>query len=1129
MLNRFAKTEGFLARVVAGIVALNLFIIMLAGIWSYKSRMQYESRAHVATQNLTLILVQNISGIIKTVEVALTSLRVVVEKQLHSGRIDGSELETYLEELHGSIPELEGLRVSDARGRVLYGFHGKALQAPDISDRDYFQRLRQEPTLRLVLSKPIRGRIGGKWIIVIAKPIHQPDGSFAGVVFGALPLEYLNALFSSIDIGAFGALALRDASDMSLVARFPEPQGVGLGVGSKLMSPQFLELQKIDAAAGSYEGRSGVDRRERTWAYRRFADGSYYIFAGVDRDEYLAPWRRELVVVLLVVVSFALASLAGFVIIRRGWSRNNRALLALAESESRERKRVDELNAIMESAPVLLLIADDTAGRQIKGNPLACELLQIPSGGNFSKRAADDAETRHYVILHGGVETAPGELPLQRAIRGESVRNYLQEIVFDDGRRVTLFGDAVPLRDDRGEIRGAVAAFLDVTTQLKTSIDLLESEARYRTLFDQSPDGIVLVDPESFALDFFNDAACQQLGYTREEFARLSIRDLDPIDDLEAVRERGRRLAETGAASFETIHRSKEGAPRNVEVHLKYVTIGGKPLICSIFHDITERTLAESALRASEERFRTLVETSSDVIFVLNGEGVFQFASPAWEQHYGTPVAGVAGSHFGDFVHPDDAPRCAEYLSRVIATGVGEASPSYRVKHADGSWRSFMANGTSYLDAAGTRLYIGVSRDISAQLRSEEERIEIERKLLHSQKLESLGVLAGGIAHDFNNLLAAILGNLDLAALRLPESSPVRGNLQQSMLACRRAADLTRQMLAYCGKGVFQLVQVNLNAVVRENADLFKAVVPCNVKFSLQAPDEALPIMVDPSQIQQVVMNLITNAVEAIGEGRGTVSLRTGIRECDARYVAESCLEEKPLPGQFVFIEVTDDGCGMDEESQRRIFEPFYTTKFTGRGLGMAATQGIITKLKGLIVLRSCPGGGTSFTVLLPALGTLAVAQVVPVASAPPAAALPGGRRGTVLVVDDEEVVREVGCEYVRLLGFEVLEARDGLEALEVFRRQQHKIAFLILDMAMPNLDGVATFHELKKISPAVKVIVSSGFSEQAVLEQFPQERPDAFLQKPFQVRELEQQIARVLAQDAGGGVALGKFSQRSG
>jgi two-component system, cell cycle sensor histidine kinase and response regulator CckA len=1119
MINRFAKTEGFLARIVAGIVALNLFIIMLAGIWSYKSRLQYESRAHVATQNLTLVLEQSISGVIKTVEVALNSLRMVVEKEQQTGRFGSRELEAYLDELHHSLPELEGLRVSDARGRLLYGFRGKAQQAPDISDREYFLRLRQDPTLRLVLSKPIRGRIGGKWIIVIAKPLRHPDGSFAGVVFGALPLDYLSALFSSIDVGTFGALALREAADLSLVARYPEPKGDGRGIGSQLMSRQFLELQKLDAATGTYDGRSGVDRRERTWTYRRFADRSYYIFAGMDRDEYLAPWRRELVVVLLLVASFALASLAGFVIIRRGWSRNNRALGALAESESRERKRVDELNAIMESVPVVLLIAHDTAGRQITGNPLACALLQIPSGGNFSKRAVDGAGTGHYVILHGEVETPPRDLPLQRAIRGESVRNYRQEIVFDDGHRVTLFGDAVPLRDDRGEIRGAVAAFLDVTTQLKTSGDLLESEARYRTLFDQSPDGIALVDPDSFALDIFNEAACQQLGYSREEFARLTVRDLDPLEDLELIRERGRTLRETGSATFETIHLTKDGAPRNIEVHLKFVTIGGKPLICSIFHDITKRTLAETALRASEERFRTLVETSTDVIFVLNGDGVFQFVSPAWEQHYGFPVDGVIGCHFGQFVHPDDALPCAEYLSRVLASGVGEASPSYRVKHAGGSWRSFISNGTSYTDAAGVRMYIGVSRDISEQLRSEEERIEIERKLLHSQKLESLGVLAGGIAHDFNNLLAAILGNLDLAALRLPEMSPVRGNLEQSMLACRRAADLTRQMLAYCGKGIFQLEQVNLNAVVRENADLFKAVVPCNVKFSLDAPDQVLPIMVDPSQVQQVVMNLITNAVEAIGEGHGTVSLRTGIRECDARYIAASRLEEKPLPGHFAFIEVTDDGCGMDEETQRRLFEPFFTTKFTGRGLGMAATQGIITKLKGLIVLKSSPGGGTSFCVLLPALGAVAAAQVAPVPAAGPVAALLQGGQGKVLVVDDEDVVREVGCEYVRLLGFEVLEARDGVEALEVFRRHQHEIAFLILDMAMPNLDGVATFHELKKIRPEVKVIVSSGFSEQSVLEQFPQDRPDAFLQKPFQVRELEQQVARVLAQDAPAGM----------
>ncbi|MDR3580261.1 MAG: PAS domain S-box protein [Oryzomonas sp.] len=780
---------------------------------------------------------------------------------------------------------------------------------------------------------------------------------------------------------------------------------------------------------------------------------------------------------------------------------------SLRESEAREKERANELDAIMASVPALILIAQDTDGRLITGNRSACELLRIPMGGNFSKRAADDSGPNHYVILHDGVEMPPRELPLHRALRGEYIQEYQQEILFGDGTRVTLLGNAIPLKDGQGSVRGAVAAFLDVTTHIRTSEALRESEERYRVLFEQSPDGIVLVDPNTFELHHFNDAACRDLGYTREEFARLTIQDLDPLEELPMIQERARSLIETGTAAFETIHVTKQGEPRNVEVHLQYVTISGRSLISSIYHDITGRKRSEAALKASEEKFRTFVESSFDVIFVLNAEGVLQFVSPSWEKHFGYPAGNVIGHNFKPLVHPDDAPLCTEYFIKVLTSGVSGTSPPYRIRHVDGSWRTFTANGTSYVDNNGTLLYIGVGRDISDQKRAEDERVELERKLLHAQKLESLGVLAGGIAHDFNNLLTAILGNLDLALMRLPQSSPVRTNIEQSMLASRRASDLTRQMLAYSGKGLFELKEIDLNEIVRDNIDLFKAVVPRNVSFAADAESALPPIMADPGQIQQVVMNLITNAVEALGASKGVVVLTTGVMTCDDRCIRKSLLEEKPPPGKYVFIEVSDNGCGMDVETQRRLFEPFFTTKFTGRGLGMAATQGIVRTHLGIILLESSVGEGTTFRILLPAIESSITQPVVAIDSPLPGAGHSVEHKGKILVVDDEESVRALAAEYVRHFGFEAIEAGDGIEALELYRRHADGIDLVILDLAMPNMDGVSAFFELKKIRPDVRVILSSGYSEQAVAEQFKQEKPVCFIQKPFQLKELEAKI----------------------
>ncbi|HEX9080405.1 MAG TPA: ATP-binding protein, partial [Desulfuromonadaceae bacterium] len=491
---------------------------------------------------------------------------------------------------------------------------------------------------------------------------------------------------------------------------------------------------------------------------------------------------------------------------------------------------------------------------------------------------------------------------------------------------------------------------------------------------------------------------------------------------------------------------------------------------------LVERQRAEASLRASEEKFRTFVENSFDVIFVLDPAGVFQFASPSWHKHFGFPASEVVGCDFRPFVHPDDAAPCVEYLKNVMATGQGATSPPYRVRHADGSWRLFIANGTCYTDPNGVRLYVGTGRDISDQKRAEEERLSLERNLLHTQKLESLGVLAGGIAHDFNNLLAAILGNLDLTLFRLDPASPAVAGITRAIQACRRASDLTQQMLAYSGKGVFQLKEIDLGRVVEENLELLRTTVPKAITLTLDTTNDLPLVNADPGQIQQVVMNLITNASEAIGDAPGTIVVTTGVRECDESLLKRSRLPEKPPPGRYASIEVSDSGCGMDQETQSRIFEPFFTTKFTGRGLGMSAILGIIKAHNGAILMESEPGRGTTFTVLLPVSTEDRGIPREEAAPQEPAEARPGFT-GTVLVVDDEPVVREICVDYAGSFGFDTLSASDGVEAVELFRQHADAIVLVILDLTMPRMDGVATFRELKRIRPSVKVIASSGYA----------------------------------------------------
>ena len=443
--------------------------------------------------------------------------------------------------------------------------------------------------------------------------------------------------------------------------------------------------------------------------------------------------------------------------------------------------------------------------------------------------------------------------------------------------------------------------------------------------------------------------------------------------------------------------------------------------------------------------------------------------------------------------------REAEESSQLIAR-IRETERALELANAELERR--VEARTADLSAANAEL----RAEVVERARAEEARARLERQAQAQQTLESLGVLASGIAHDFNNLLSSILGNTSL----LLSGSHLTGDELEAVRdideAGRRAAELCQQMLAYSGRGRFVVERVELSSLVQGLVQLLRSSLVKRATLSVSLASGLPVLWVDATQVRQVVMNLLLNAAEAIGPAGGTLTVSTGAVDVDAGRLSAALVGVSAQPGSYVWVEVADTGCGMTETVQERLFEPFFTTKPTGRGLGLSAVLGIVRGLEGAIELDSAPGRGTVFRVLLP------VSEEEP--AAPPSVKPDKAAwttTGVALVVDDEAAVRRIGRRLLASLGFEVLVAVDGREAIAIFTEHHPSVRVVLLDFTMPGLDGAETLRELRRIRPDVRVIVATGYAECEVAPSFPEQPPDALLQKPYRLDHLRELVQRVL------------------
>jgi PAS domain S-box-containing protein len=783
-----------------------------------------------------------------------------------------------------------------------------------------------------------------------------------------------------------------------------------------------------------------------------------------------------------------------------------------AEEALRESEAV--LRSFFDSPGVMRGFVDLIDGRivHVSCNAAAAEMYGVDRESILGKSATEGGATEEAARLWAGLYEESRRTG--QPVSGEYARRDA------NGQDRWLLATATYLGTGPSGNPRFAYTILDLTERKRAEDALRQSEERYRTLFDTMLEGFcvieVIFDADARPVDYcfleINPAFETQTGLKNAR-GRL-MRDLAPDHEAHWFEIYG-QVALTGEpARFVNEARALD---RWYDVSAYRVGGPGSRKVAILFNDITKRMQAEEALRESEisERARAaeieaLMEAAPAAIFVAHDAACRSMTGnrAAYEllrRPRGCNLSksapeGERPVNFRAMKDGIEVPLEELPVQKAAFTGQPVRNSELDLVFEDGATVSLVGDAVPLLDEDGNpRGAVAVLSDITELKRA-------EARLRESQKLESLGLLAGGVAHDFNNLLVGVIGNASLAQEWLPEGNPAAELLDGVIKSGEQAAHLTRQMLAYSGKGKFLVQPLDLFTLIPEMSGLVRPSISKKIALHLDLAPDLPPIEADRGQVQQVFMNLALNAAEAIGSHDGVISVRTGVMDVDEGYLRLHPAAGALRPGTHVCLEVRDTGCGMDEATMARIFDPFYSTKFLGRGLGLAAVAGILRGHKGAISVTSAPGKGSCFTVLFPAAARAGGEQPASSRAPAPQAA------GTVLVVDDERMVREMAKRALERHGHTVLLADSGLAAIDVFRRHPGDIALVVLDLSMPAMSGEETLPELRKIRPGAKVVVSSGYSEAETMALFKGQKVSGFIQKPYTSQGLAEKVRVAIA-----------------
>ena len=668
------------------------------------------------------------------------------------------------------------------------------------------------------------------------------------------------------------------------------------------------------------------------------------------------------------------------------------------------------------------------------------------------------------------------------------------------------------------EIQDLSSGFNQMAEKIQTSffmieeqhVHLKESEERFRSIAESAPMPIVICRPDDGYILFCNHAAMQLFGVKRDMADGLHSQDLyyNP-NDRQIILD---KIAEQGEIrGYELQAKKVDGSPVWISLSMFQTEFEHEKALFSAFSDITGQKSIEQLLEQrvverthelhkAKETLQSTLDNLLDTYYRINADGTVNWTSKSIETLLGYQAEEIEGTHLRRLFW--DKNNFRKTVEAQKNTEVPVVNFEVQLSHKDGHkiWGTISSH---LLYDSNSRITgaEGVLRNVTEQKLAEQEKKNMEKKLADVQRLESLGVLAGGIAHDFNNLLAAIMGNAELAELKQASHESINGELKGIISCSMRAASLCNQMLDYAGQGIIMKKQIDLSELVDKIIQLIDVSISKYISLELNLARSLPVIHVDETQMQQVIMNLVTNASEAIGDKPGQIAISTGVTDAQTYELESEFIDIQHVAGQYVYLEVSDTGGGMDEATRKRMFDPFFTTKFTGRGLGLSALLGIVRSHHGTVQVDSQLGHGTRTRILLPQHEEYMTA-------ADEDYGLDNGQAecvvSTVLVIDDEAEVLASAQATMEKLGCRVLTAGDGIEGLSIYQEAHESINLVLLDMTMPRMNGMETLAKLREIEPRIPVIICSGYGYANLSDQFKDFPPEGFLHKPYSINELK-------------------------